>query len=90
MSSYLVMLTIGNFVKQAARSKSGTPLEFYVCQSDFSKLEPTYRYSKHIFDFLEQEIGIKYPWKIYRQIPVRDFLYAGMENTTSTILHKIL
>nr|WP_298659853.1 M1 family metallopeptidase [uncultured Flavobacterium sp.] len=85
MSSYLVMLTIGNFAKQATRSKSGTPLEFYVCQSDFSKLEPTYRYSKQIFDYLEQEIGVKYPWKIYRQVPVRDFLYAGMENTTSTI-----
>jgi aminopeptidase N len=85
MSSYLVMLTIGNFAKQATRSKSGTPLEFYVCQSDFSRLEPTYRYSKQIFDYLEQEIGVKYPWKIYRQVPVRDFLYAGMENTTSTI-----
>lgn len=85
MSSYLVLLTIGNFAKQATRSKSGTPLEFYVCQSDFSRLEPTYRYSKQIFDYLEQEIGVKYPWKIYRQVPVRDFLYAGMENTTSTI-----
>lgn len=85
MSSYLVMLTIGDFVKQVTRSKSGTPLEFYVCQSDYAKFEPTYRYSKPIFDFLEQEIGVKYPWKIYRQVPVRDFLYAGMENTTSTI-----
>ncbi|MEQ3661779.1 MAG: M1 family aminopeptidase, partial [Flavobacterium sp.] len=36
-------------------------------------------------DFLEKEIGVKYPWGIYRQVPVRDFLYAGMENTTSTI-----
>jgi len=85
MSSYLVMLTIGNFAKQETKSKSGTSLEFYVCQSDYAKFEPTYRYSKPIFDFLEQEIGVKYPWKIYRQIPVRDFLYAGMENTTSTI-----
>jgi len=85
MSSYLVMLAIGNFAKQETKSKSGTPLEFYVCQSDYSKFEPTYRYSKQIFDFLEQEIGVKYPWKIYRQVPVRDFLYAGMENTTSTI-----
>ena len=31
---------------------------------------------------------MKYPWKIYRQIPVRDFLYAGMENTTSTIFSQ--
>ena len=88
MSSYLVMLAIGNFAKQETKSKSGTSLEFYICQSDYSKFEPTYRYSKQIFDFLEQEIGVKYPWKIYRQTPVRDFLYAGMENTTSTIFSQ--
>jgi aminopeptidase N len=88
MSSYLVMLAIGNFAKQETKSKSGTSLEFYVCQSDYSKFEPTYRYSKQIFDFLEQEIGVKYPWGIYRQVPVRDFLYAGMENTTSTIFSQ--
>lgn len=88
MSSYLVMLAIGNFVKQEVKSKSGTPLEFYIDKNDYSKLEPTYRYSKQIFNYLEQEIGLKYPWKIYRQIPVRDFLYAGMENTTSTIFSQ--
>lgn len=85
MSSYLVMLAIGDFEKQETKSKSGTPLEFYIDRNDVAKFEPTYRYSKQIFDYLEQEIGVKYPWKIYRQVPVRDFLYAGMENTTSTI-----
>lgn len=85
MSSYLVMLAIGNFEKQETKSKSGTPLEFYIDATDVSKFEPTYRFSKQIFDYLELEIGVKYPWKIYRQVPVRDFLYAGMENTTSTI-----
>ena len=85
MSSYLVMLAIGNFEKQTATTKSGTPLEFYLDKNDVSKFEPTYRYSKEMFDYLEQEIGVKYPWGIYRQVPVCDFLYAGMENTTSTI-----
>lgn len=85
MSSYLVMLAIGNFAKQTSTTKSGTPLEFYLGKNDVSKFEPTYRYSKEMFNYLEQEIGVKYPWGIYRQVPVRDFLYAGMENTTSTI-----
>lgn len=85
MSSYLVMLAIGNFAKQTTTTKSGTPLEFYLDKNDVSKFEPTYRYSKEMFDYLEQEIRVKYPWGIYRQVPVRDFLYAGMENTTSTI-----
>ena len=85
MSSYLVMLAIGNFEKQTTTTKSVTPLEFYLDKNDVSKFEPTYRYSKEMFDYLEQEIGVNYPWGIYRQVPVRDFLYAGMENTTSTI-----
>lgn len=85
MSSYLVMLAIGKFINQKQTASSGVALEFYLDRNDASKFEPTYRYSKTIFDFLEKEIGVKYPWKVYRQVPVRDFLYAGMENTTSTI-----
>lgn len=85
MSSYLVMLAIGTFEKQSELSASGTPLEYYLRPEDLDKYGPTYRDSKRIFDFLEKEIGVKYPWGIYRQVPVLDFLYAGMENTTSTI-----
>jgi len=85
MSSYLLMLAIGKFDKKEAKAKSKIPLEYYLEAKDSELFEPTYRYSKRIFDFLEKEIGVKYPWDIYRQIPVRDFLYGGMENTTSTL-----
>ncbi len=85
MSSYLVMMTIGKFAKQTTKTKFGTPLEFYLDQKDVDKFETTYQYTTQIFDFFEQEIGVKYPWEIYRQVPVRDFLYSGMENTTTTI-----
>jgi aminopeptidase N len=85
MSSYLLMVAIGKFDKHSQLSKSGTPLELYLENKDAAKFEPTYRYSSEIFDFLENEIGVKYPWEVYKQIPVRDFLYAGMENTSATI-----
>jgi aminopeptidase N len=88
MSSYLAMLAIGRFDHQSQTSASGTPLEFYYRPEDSDKYEPTYRYSKQIFDFFEKEIGVKYAWGIYRQVPVLDFLYAGMENTTSTIFSQ--
>jgi len=88
MSSYLVMFAIGDYVKFKSESTNGTPLEFYLKPEDYKKYETTYWYSKEIFDFLEQEIGVKYPWGIYRQIPVDEFLYAGMENTTSTIFSQ--
>ena len=88
MSSYLVMLAIGHFNKQELRSMSGVPLVNYFEDTDSTLVEPTYRNSAKIFDFLEREIGVPYPWKIYRQIPVHDFLYAGMENTTSTLFSR--
>ncbi|MBF6607423.1 MAG: M1 family metallopeptidase [Flavobacterium sp.] len=85
MSSYLLMMVIGKYVKHSKTAVSETPLEFYIEPDDVDKFEPTYRYSKRMFDFLEQEIGVRYPWDVYRQVPVRDFLYAGMENTTATV-----
>ena len=85
MSSYLLMLAIGKFEKQQQLSKSKIPLELYLENKDAARFEPTYRYSARIFNFLEKEIGIKYPWQIYKQVPVRDFLYAGMENTSATL-----
>lgn len=88
MSSYLVMLAIGHFQKKTEKSASGIPLEMYYEAHDADKVEPTYRYSKKIFDYLEKTIGVGYPWKVYRQIPVRDFLYAGMENTSSTLFSR--
>ena len=85
MSSYLVALAIGDYDKKEEISKSGKPLEMYYYPKDSMRVEPTYRFSKTMFDFLESEIGVAYPWQNYKQIPVHDFLYAGMENTSTTI-----
>ena len=88
MSSYLVMLAIGKYEKQVVKSTSGIPIELYVKPTNKDKFEPTYRYSARMFDFLEKEIGVKYPWDVYRQVPINDFLYAGMENTSSTLFSQ--
>ena len=85
MSSYLLGFAIGNYNKRELTSAKGIPIENYYYPNDSLKAEPTYRYTKEIFDFLEQEIGVPYPWQDYKQVPVKDFLYAGMENTGATI-----
>lgn len=88
MPSYLLMLGIGHFDKKEVVADSGIVSELYMEPSEIpSKWEPTYRYSKQIFDYLEKET-IPYAWGIYRQLPVRDFLYGGMENTTATIFTR--
>lgn len=85
MSSYLVAFVIGNYKLKSETSNSGIPLEYYYYPEDSLKVEPTYRYTKQMFDFLEEEIGFPYPWQNFKQVPVRDFLYSGMENTSLTI-----
>ena len=85
MSSYLLAMVIGKYSKKVEQSESGVPLEMYYYPKDSSKVEPTYRYTKQIFDYLEKEIGHDYPWQNYKQVPVHDFLYGGMENTTTTV-----
>lgn len=85
ISSYLVALAIGDYNVKKEISSSGVPLEYYYYPQDSLKVEPTYRHSTQIFDFLEQEIGVPYPWQVYKQVPVKDFLYAGMENASCTI-----
>ena len=85
MSSYLVAFAIGDFAVKNTNSTSGVPLAMYYNTSDEAKADATYRYTKRIFDFLETTIDIPYPWQNYKQVPVKDFLYAGMENTGTTL-----
>ena len=56
MSSYLAAITVGNYSKKVEYSESGIPLEYYFYPEDSSKVEPTYRYTKVMFDFLENEL----------------------------------
>jgi aminopeptidase N len=88
MASYLVAFAVGDFKMTTIYSNSDIPIELYYEAKDSLKIEPTYRYTKEIFDFLESEIGVAYPWQNYKQVPVRDFLYAGMENTTATFFSE--
>ncbi len=83
--TYLIMLGIGEYAVEKSKSSSGVPLQFYYYPDQAEQMVPTYRFSKKMFDFFEKEIGVPYPWKTYSQIPVQDFMYGAMENTTATI-----
>lgn len=90
MSSYLVAMAAGKFDSITAVSESGIPLTMYYRPKDSLKAEPTYRYSKEIFDFFEKEIGVPFAWQNYKQVPAMNFLYGGMENTSTTIFAESL
>ena len=84
-SVYLVMLAIGKYSVEERQSRRGVPVKLWYYPEYPDRVEPTYRYSTEAVDFLERETGIPYPWESYAQIPVQDFLYGGMENTTATV-----
>ncbi len=85
MSSYLVAFAMGDFFSSRFKSEKGTPLILTTSTRDKDKINSTYQHHKLIFDYLENKINVDYPWQNYKQVPVRDFLYAGMENTTLNI-----
>lgn len=88
MSSYLIMLAIGKYANKIEKSKNNISIENYYLPSDASKYANVYEHTTDLFNALEKNIGVNYPWEIYRNIPATDFMYSGMENTTSTIFNQ--
>ena len=84
-TTYLLMLGIGDYAIKETKSASGVPINLWYYPEWEERFEWTYKYSEEIMDFLEKEIGVIYPWESYAQIPVQDFMYGAMENTTATV-----
>ena len=82
---YLVMLGIGKYDIKESKSKSGVPMRMYYYPEVKDRVETTYKYSEEMMDWFEKEIGVPYAWESYSQIPVQDFMYGAMENTTATV-----
>ncbi len=82
---YLICLAIGDYGVKKFTSNRGLALEYLYYKDMPERFDVTYIHSKEMFDFIEDETGTKYPWSLYRNMPVGDYMYGGMETTTSTI-----
>lgn len=78
-------LVIGDYKWQNLETKSGVPVELWYYPEREGWLDATYPYMLQMFDFCEKEFGVAYPYSAYKQAPVADYLYGGMETTTSTV-----
>jgi aminopeptidase N len=78
-------LVIGDYDYQTSKSAGGVPLEYWYYSGQQDKVQPTYQYTGAMMDFFEKELGFKYPYPIYRQAPVIDYMYGAMECTTATV-----
>jgi aminopeptidase N len=84
-ANYLISLVAGYFKKLEDKHKD-VPLTFYTPPSQIQHAETSFRDTKEIMAFFEQEIGVPYPWAKYSQVCVNDFVAGGMENTSATTL----
>jgi len=78
-------LVIGDYDYKISASKRGVPLEYWYWNGMADRVPVTYKYTENMFKFFEQEIGVAYPYTQYREAPVEDYMYGGMETTTSTV-----
>ncbi len=85
-SSYLMMLAVGDYEWKKTKSTSQINLSQYYYPERGRYYDWYYRSNEEIFNFLETEIGVPYPWgNDYKQVPVMDFQHGAMENTGATI-----
>jgi aminopeptidase N len=78
-------LVIGEYDYQISKSSRGVPLEYWYYSGQADKVLPTYQYTEAMMDFFERELGFNYPYPLYRQAPVIDYMYGAMECTTATV-----
>lgn len=78
-------LVIGDYNYKTSATSRGVPLEYWYYSDMADRVSTTYRYTEQMFDFFEKEMGVNYPYPVYREAPVIDYMYGAMETTTSTV-----
>lgn len=78
-------LVIGDYDYQSYTTPDGLPVELWYYPDQADHLKPTYAYMTEMIRFFEDEFGVPYPYEIYREASVVNYLYGAMETTTSTI-----
>src|SRR2546425_14442 len=84
-ANYLITLVAG-FFKKLEDQHNNLPLAFYTPPSEIKEAANSFRDTKDMMIFFEEEIGVPYPWPKYDQVCVNDFVAGGMENTSATTL----
>jgi aminopeptidase N len=83
--SYLMTLAIGNF-DEIEDEWQGRPVRYYFEKGRKAEAELTMGKTPQMMTALSQWFGYDYPFSNYDQVCVSDFIFGGMENTTTTLL----
>jgi len=81
---YLFMMAIGEFAVVKDKWEN-IDVDYYV-EPEFEKdAKNIFGLTPEMLTFYSSKLGVKYPWKKYSQVVVRDYVSGAMENTTAVI-----
>ena len=83
--SYLMTLAIGAFDEIVAEWQ-GKPVRYYFEKGRKAQAKLTMGKTPEMMATLSRRFGYDYPFSNYDQVCVSDFIFGGMENTTTTLL----
>ncbi|MDG2992176.1 M1 family metallopeptidase [Candidatus Synechococcus calcipolaris G9] len=83
--SYLITLAVGDFA-QLEDHWQGKPVTYYVTKGREEDARRTMGKTPRMIEFFSDIFGYAYPYSKYAQVCVEDFIFGGMENTSTTLL----
>lgn len=83
--SYLMTLAIGEY-DSIETDWRGRPVRYYVQKGRKDQIELTMGKTPRMMEHFSQVYGYDYPFSNYDQACPADFIFGGMENTTTTLL----
>lgn len=84
---YLIALAAGEYVS-TEQLHMDVLLKYFAEPQFENSLRSIYRDTDKMLKYFTDMLDYPYPWDTYAQVPVRDFIARGMENTTATILFE--
>ncbi|MGQ4650381.1 M1 family aminopeptidase [Lyngbya aestuarii] len=83
--TYLMTLAVGDFA-EIRDQWQGKPVTYYVEKGREEDARRSMGKTPRMIDFLSEKFGYPYPYPKYAQVCVDDFIFGGMENTSTTLL----
>lgn len=83
--TYLMTLAVGKFTKIEDKWQD-IPVNYYVEKGKETEAKISMGKTPKMIEFFSQKYGYSYPYPKYAQVCVDDFIFGGMENTSTTIL----
>jgi aminopeptidase N len=83
--TYLMTLAVGDFA-EIRDEWQGKPVTYYVEKNRAGDAQRSMGKTPRMIAFLSEKYGYVYPYPKYAQVCVDDFIFGGMENTSTTLL----